>query len=388
MTEVGLFRTITVVFFLLASPLWAFDTTAKAAYVVDLPTQTVLLTKNGQEPVPPASMSKLMTLFMVFEAVRDGKLRLDQRLAVSQNAMSLGGSTMFLDTTDRVKVEDLIRGIVILSGNDACIVVAEALSPDGTEEGFARAMTKRAKEIGMTASNFRNASGWPQEGHVMSMQDLVVLAERLMTDFPQFYPLFSETEFAFDGRAPSNRFNRNPLLTLNVGADGLKTGSTLEAGFGLVGSVQQQERRVIFAITGLPTAAARKNEAERLVNWSMRQFQPRNVAQGGAILAEVPVWIGEQPSIGIGVQNDFVMALPVDNETLQAELSYMTPLKAPITAGQEVGEMTVTVDGMPQRRVALVAMSNVDEGGFLPHLRAATTLLMERLFPPASPSTQ
>ena len=245
---------------LCALPAWAFDTQARAAFVLDLKTGTVLLAKRADEQMPPASMSKLMTLYLAFEAVKTGRLSLEERLPVSAHAMSYGGSTMFLDTTDRIKVRDLLRGIIVLSGNDACAVIAEALSPSGTEAGFAELMTQRAQQLGMTNSHFVNASGWPAPGHVMSMRDLVLLATHLYNDFPEFYPMFSETTFEFDGRAAQNVSNRNPLLALGIGADGLKTGHTEEAGYGLVGSAQQGDRRVIFAITGLDSAAARSPE--------------------------------------------------------------------------------------------------------------------------------
>lgn len=212
----------------------AFDTKAKAAYVLDQTTGTVLMSKNAEEPLPPASMSKLMTLYVAFEAIRDGRLTLDERLPVSQHAMNYGGSTMFLNTQDRPRVEDLLRGIIVLSGNDACAVIAEALSPDGTEAGFARYMTRRAQDMGMDNSTFANSNGWPAAGHRMSVKDLAILAQRLIEDFPEYYPLFAETQFTFDGRAPSNVNNRNPLLKLGIGADGLKTGHTTEAGYGLV----------------------------------------------------------------------------------------------------------------------------------------------------------
>jgi len=180
---------------LFGSAAFAYDTKARAAFVMDMTTGTVLLNKNADKPLPPASMSKLMTLFVTFEAIRDGRLSLDEYLPVSQHAMSYGGSTMFLDTTDRVKVSDLLQGIIVLSGNDACVVIAEALSPDGTEAGFARFMTKRAQQLGMTNSNFVNSNGWPAAGHEMSMRDLALVARHLITDFPEFYPIFSETEY-------------------------------------------------------------------------------------------------------------------------------------------------------------------------------------------------
>ncbi|WP_286758908.1 D-alanyl-D-alanine carboxypeptidase family protein, partial [Sulfitobacter sp. UBA1132] len=249
----------TIATLLLALPAHAFETQARAAYVVDQTTGTVLLTKNADEPLPPASMSKLMTLYMAFEAIERGKsnggLDLTEELPVSQHAMSYGGSTMFLDTTDRVKVEDLLRGIIVLSGNDACAVIAEALSPDGSEAGFARLMTQRAQQMGMTNSTFANSNGWPAAGHRMSLRDLGLLATRLIEDYPQYYPMFSQREFLFDGRAPQNKTNRNPLLGLGIGADGLKTGHTEEAGYGLVGSAKQGDRRVVFVLSGLESAA-------------------------------------------------------------------------------------------------------------------------------------
>src|SRR6056297_591656 len=214
-------------------PAQAFETRANAAFVMDMTTGTVLLNKNADQPLPPASMSKLMTLYVAFEAIRDGRLTLDERLPVSRHAMSYGGSTMFLDTTDRVRVEDLLRGIVVLSGNDACAVIAEALSPDGTEAGFARYMTQRAQQMGMTNSVFMNSNGWPAPGHRMSVRDLGLLSRHIIQDFPEFYEMFAEREYRFDGRAPSNIRNRNPLLGLGIGADGLKTGHTQEAGYGL-----------------------------------------------------------------------------------------------------------------------------------------------------------
>src|SRR6056297_274953 len=253
-------------------PAQAFETRANAAFVMDMTTGTVLLNKNADQPLPPASMSKLMTLYVAFEAIRDGRLTLDERLPVSRHAMSYGGSTMFLDTTDRVRVEDLLRGIIVLSGNDACAVIAEALSPDGTEAGFAREMTERAKELGMTHSTFANSNGWPDPRHRMSMRDLAIVSTRIIEDFPEFYEMFAEQEFVFDETESQNRFNRNPLLGLGIGADGLKTGHTQEAGYGLTGSVVQGKRRIIFVVSGLETEQARAREAEAITNWAFRQF--------------------------------------------------------------------------------------------------------------------
>ncbi|MCF6234184.1 MAG: D-alanyl-D-alanine carboxypeptidase [Rhodobacteraceae bacterium] len=363
----------------------AFETTARAAYVLDQSTGTVLLSKNADDPLPPASMSKLMTLYVAFEAIRDGRLNLDERLPVSRHAMSYKGSTMFLDTQDKVRVEDLLRGIIVLSGNDACVVIAEALSPDGSEAGFARFMTERGKLLGLTNSTFINSNGWPAVGHRMSMHDLAVLANRIILDFPEFYPLFAETEFAFDGRAPSNTRNRNPLLTLGIGADGLKTGHTIEAGFGLVGSAKQGDRRVVFVISGLDSAAQRAEEAEALVNWSFRQFAEKTITKKGTPLAQAEVWMGERKSVGLVVDTDITLLLPIlSGNKVPAKVIFTGPVNAPIQKGQQLGELVIKPGDLPEIRLPLVAQNDVAAGGFLVRVRTAADMLIAQFL--AGPS--
>ncbi len=363
-----------------ALPASAFDTRARAAYILDQTTDTVLLAKNADEAIPPASMSKLMTLYVAFEALRDGRLTLDERLPVSQHAMSYGGSTMFLDTTDRVKVEDLLQGIIVLSGNDACAVIAEALSPDGTEAGFARYMTQRAKQLGMTQSTFANSNGWPAPGHLMSVHDLAILAQHIINDFPQYYPLFSETRFNFDGRAPSNTQNRNPLLSLGIGADGLKTGHTEEAGYGLVGSAKQGDRRVIFVVSGLPSKEARADEAEAIVNWSFRQFAKKTLVHDGTPVAQAKVWMGREPTVDLVPEGDLTLLLPaMSSDDVQAEVVYTGPVHAPITKGQKLADLVFTPEGMGEIRRPLVAANDVPTGGFLVRVQTAVKVLFGRV---------
>ncbi|MBR9894714.1 D-alanyl-D-alanine carboxypeptidase [bacterium] len=365
---------------LLASQAGAFDTSARAAFVLDYTTGTVLMAKNADEALPPASMSKLMTLYMAFEAVRDGRLQLDERLPVSQHAMSYGGSTMFLNTTDRVAVEDLLRGIIVLSGNDACAVIAEALSPNGTEAGFAELMTRRAQQLGMTNSTFENASGWPAPNHRMSVRDLTLLATRIIEDFPEFYPIFAERRFEFDGRAPSNVNNRNPLLRLDIGADGLKTGHTQEAGYGLVGSAEQDGRRVIFTISGLDSERARAEEAESIVNWAFRQFAERTLVEQGTAVAQAEVWLGAEDSVGLVAEEDVTLLVPVTPGTmLEAEVVYTGPLKAPISAGQQLAELIIRPEGLPEHRVPLFAEHAVAGGGFGKRMMVVSQALLSRL---------
>ena len=358
----------------------AFDTRATSAYVIDHTTGTVLLNKNADEPLPPASMSKLMTLYMAFEAIERGQLSMTDELVVSAHANSFGGSTMFLRTGERVTVEDLVRGIIVLSGNDACVVIAEALSPDGTEGGFARLMTRRAQEMGMTNSTFANSSGWPAAGHLMSMRDLGLLAQRLLTDFPEYYPMFAETEFLFDPEEASNRFNRNPLLKLGIGADGLKTGHTQEAGYGLTGSAKQGDRRIVFVLSGMDSTAVRAQESEAIVNWSFRQFAERTLATSGQRLAVANVWEGAEPQVGLVPAEDVNVLLPVLSATaLSAEVVYTGPVQAPIAAGTPLAELVLQPEGLPEVRIELVAETDVAHGGFLATVSTAALSLFDMM---------
>lgn len=361
----------------------AFDTKATAAYVIDQSTGTILLEKNADTPLPPASMSKLMTIYMAFEAIADGRLTIDEQLPVSSHSAAYTGSSMFLDTTDRVRVEDLLRGVIVLSGNDASSVLAEALSLDGTEAGFARMMTERARQLGMKNSNFANSNGWPATGQRMSMRDLGILADHLIKDYPTFYPIFSEQEFLFDGRVPSNTQNRNPILGLGIGADGLKTGHTSEAGYGLVGSAKQGDRRIIFVITGLTSTQERAEEAEKIVNWAFRQFAVKDVVQSGTKMADADVWMGDQPMVGLEVADDLSMLVPVlaTANGISAEVVFDGPIAAPIAKGQQLGELVISLEGLPDRRLPLVADRDVGQGGFAIRMRTAAMVLWERFGP-------
>jgi D-alanyl-D-alanine carboxypeptidase (penicillin-binding protein 5/6) len=374
-------RAILLLALAMALPAHGFETRATAAWVYDSGTHTVLLDKNANEPLPPASMSKLMTLNMLFEALEDGRVTMDTTFAVSTRAREMGGSTMFLNAQDRPTVRDLIHGIIINSGNDACVVVAEGLA--GSEEAFARLMTERARALGMTQSTFANSSGWPDPDHRMSMHDLGLLARRLIEQFPEYYKIFAETEFDYKDRSPANRFNRNPLLKLNIGADGLKTGHTQEAGYGLVGSAVQGDRRVIFVITGLDSDTARAEEAERITNWSFRQFVQRTVARGGQRVAEAEVWMGSAGTVGLVPAEDVSLLVPaLVQEAVTAEVIYSGPLMAPLAAGQQVAELVVHVPDLPDARIPLVTEAAVDKAGFARRLGTAATVLYGRLTAP------
>lgn len=366
----------------------SFETNARAAYVYDMTTGTVLLEKNADTPLPPASMSKLMTLYLAFEAIADGRLSPDDELLVSEHAMSYQGSSMFLRSGERVRVEDLIRGVIILSGNDASAVLAENLSPDGTEAGFARMMTSRAQDLGMMHSTFANSNGWPDPNQRMSVRDLGILAQRLITDFPTYYPIFAEEEFLFDGRVPSNSQNRNPILGLGLGADGMKTGHTQEAGYGLVGSAKQGDRRVVFVVTGLDSAAARAEEGQRILNWSFRQFAQKNVIETGTRVAEASVWMGQAPTVGLTVAEDVSMLVPIlSGDSIDGEVVFNAPIEAPIAAGQNLGELIIRFDDLPERRIPLVAEADVPVGGFAIRMRTAVMVLLDKVMSNADMAT-
>lgn len=348
----------------------AFDTNAGTAWVYDMTTNTVLMEKDADQPVPPASMSKLMTVYMMFEALQEGSVSLETRLPVSTKARQMGGSTMFLNEQDRPTVEELLKGIIVLSGNDACVAVAEGLA--GTEDAFARQMTEKARELGLTNSNFTNASGWPEPRHRMTAHDLGILASHLIRDFPELYEYFALKEFPYDNRAPANRFNRNPLLGLGIGADGLKTGHTEEAGYGLVGSAVQNDRRIVFVITGLPSSDARAEEAERIVNWAFRQFTMETLVPGGETVVEAPVWLGTASRVGLTTKDGVNVLIPAgERDKVSVKAVYNSPIPAPVAKGDRLGKLVVTVPGTKDAETALLANEDVPEAGFLGRMKSA-----------------
>ena len=355
----------------------AFETAAASAWVYDMATDTVLMDKNADIALPPASMSKLMTINMLFEALKDGRVTMDSTFSVSSRATAMGGSTMFLQEDDRPTVRELIYGMIVNSGNDACVVVAEGLA--GSEEAFAAQMTERGRALGMTQATFANSSGWPDPRHRMSMRDLGILGKRLITEFPEYYPMFSETSFNYKDRAPANANNRNPLLGLGVGADGLKTGHTQEAGYGLVGSAKQGDRRVIFVISGLESDKARAEESEKIVSWAFRQFTQKTLAKAGQRLAEAPVWMGAEDTVGLVPAGDVSALVPaLVQDSVTAEITFTGPLTAPISAGQQVAELVIHVPDLPDVTVPLVAEMDVPKGGFFTRIGTAVQVLLAK----------
>jgi serine-type D-Ala-D-Ala carboxypeptidase (penicillin-binding protein 5/6) len=337
------------------APAAAFETPARAAILVDLEADQVLFARNPDEPLPTASMSKLMTAFMVFERLEDGRISLDDTFPVSEKAWRKGGSKMFVEVGSRVRVEDLLRGIIIQSGNDACIVVAEALA--GSEEEFARQMTGRAHELGLANTNLTNASGWPDPEHVMSVRDLATLATMLIRRFPDYYPLYSEKEFTFNG---IRQYSRNPLLHRDPTADGLKTGYTDEAGYGLVASAVRGDRRLLLVLAGLDSARQRGEEAERLLAYGYNQFKNYRLFSTGEAVDLAHVWLGDDTTVPLVLEEDVVVSLTSEGRrNLEVKVVYDGPIPAPVATGSALAELEITAPGIEPRRLPLVAGEEV-----------------------------
>jgi len=322
----------TFLLFAWSSVVQGFSTTARTALVIDNTTGDVLLSKDIDRPIPPASMSKLMTLFMVFESLEEGKIKMDDTFRVSRKAWAKGGSKMFVREGANVTIKNLIKGVIIQSGNDACIVLAEGIA--GTEENFAELMTIRAKEIGLTNSNFKNSTGWPDPEHYMTSKDLVTLANKIREKYPSYYKIFDDLEFTWDGISQKNR---NPLLSMNLGADGLKTGYTEEAGYGLIASAKQNGRRITFVITGLKSIGQRAREAKGITTWAFKKFKLKTFFKKNSTILEAPVWRGEKETVKISAGNDVQILLANDlKEKVKMHVVLKEPLIAPLKKGQKI----------------------------------------------------
>ena len=378
-------RLLTLITALTLAPVaHAFDSKARALFVMDYDTGTVLLDKNADQPMPPASMSKLMTLYMVFEALKEGRIGLTTRFPVSTKAWQMGGSKMFLKEGDSVSVENLLRGVVVQSGNDACIVLAEGLA--GSEAEFANRMTKRARQMGMTNSVFANSTGWPHPDHRMSARDLATLAASMIREFPEYYTYFAETTFTWEG---IEQDNRNPLLALDVGADGLKTGHTEEAGYGLVASAIQDGRRVVMMVTGLASSRERAIESERIISWAFREFSEQTLFTRDAVISQAEVWLGDAETVDLVPGEDISVLVPyASRDEMKATVTYKGPIEAPFEAGTQLAELIINVPGMSERRYPLLAGSAVGRGGFFSRMMASGMILSQKIIDAAQSNAQ
>ena len=305
-------------------------TDAKFAYIVDMSTDTVLLDKASDIPMPPASMSKLMTVLMTFEALKQGTIRMDDKLLVSRKAWKKGGSKMFVLVNSQVSVEDLLRGIIVQSGNDACIVIAEGLA--GTEERFSSQMTDRGRELGLTHSKFVNSTGWPHPEHLMSARDLAQIAGILINDYPELYRLFEEKEFTYN---KISQRSRNPLLFLEgMGADGLKTGYTSRSGFGLTASAKRGDRRILMVIAGLKSSQSRSREARRLMNWAFRNYDTYSFFEPNEEVTRASVWLGKKKTVPLVIPEGLKLTLSQkERKQTKIKVRLAEPVPVPIRRG-------------------------------------------------------
>lgn len=314
-------------------------TLARHAFMVDPQTSTVLLFKDAETPMPPSSMSKMMTIYILFDELAAGRLKLDTRFRVSEKARNMGGSRMFLELGSEATVEDLIKGIIILSGNDACVVVAEGLA--GSEDAFAERMNKRAREIGMTRTVFKNSSGWPAEGQYTTARDLAVLGWRTIDDYPQYYKYYAETNWTYNN---IRQENRNRLLKTVAGTDGLKTGHTEEGGYGQTTSAVRDGRRLILVVNGLASMAERAQETARLMEWGFRESTNTTVFRAGDTVVEAPVWLGAQDKVPLVIPKTVQITTPTGQPpTPRVVARFDGPISAPIVKGTKLGTAVVTL---------------------------------------------
>ena len=358
---------------LLAAPAGAVETSAKQAIVVDFNTGTVLFEKNADEPVHPASMSKLMTLYVLFDRLKQGNVSLDDEFPVSEKAWALDeGSTMFVGIGEKLRVEDLIRGIIVQSGNDACLVVAEGIA--GTEEAFAELMNETAARIGLTNSHFVNSHGLENPAHLMTVRDLSVLAKHLIADFPEYYHYFAEREFVHND---IKQGNRNPLLYRDMGVDGLKTGHLTVSGYGLTASAERNGRRVIVVTHGMNSMQERADQGAALIEWAFREFDNYTLAKAGQVLEEAPVWYGAEETVPLVVEQDLVATLPrAARKSLEVKAVFEGPVPAPIVKGQPIGKLVISAGEITPLEVPVYAGADVERLGMFGRVVAALKHLL------------
>ncbi|MFO1080883.1 MAG: D-alanyl-D-alanine carboxypeptidase family protein [Reyranellaceae bacterium] len=336
-------------------------TLARQAFMVDPQTSTVLLFKDADKPMHPSSMAKMMTVYIVFEELAAGRLKLDTKFRVSERARAMGGSRMFVELGSEVSVEDLIKGMIVLSGNDACVVIAEGMS--GNEDSFAERMTRKARELGMTGSVFKNASGWPAEGQWTTARDLAVLASRTIEDFPQYYHYYSESNWTYNN---IKQDNRNRLLRTTPGTDGLKTGHTEEGGYGQTTSTVRDGRRLILVVNGLNSMAERAQETSRLVEWGFRESTNTTVFRAGDVVAEAPVWLGTQDKVPLVVAKPVLITSPAGQPPApRVTARFDGPIAAPIAKGTKIGTAALTLPDGKVIEYPLEAGADVPRRGVL-----------------------
>lgn len=337
------------------APTIGIDTQAVHAIIVEVETGTVLLDKGADEHMPPASMAKMMTIYTVFTMLKDGKAKLTDKLPVSEEAWRTGGSKMFVPLGGTVSIDDLLHGAIIQSGNDACVVLAQGLA--GSVEAFVDLMNQKAKEIGLKDSHFANVDGLPDPNEWSTARDLATLAIRTIKDFHQFYKLYSQIDFTYNN---IKQGNRNPLLYRNMGADGLKTGHTEEAGYSLTASLLRGDRRIVMVLGGSPTMKARAEESERLADWAFREFNDYRLFAAGDKVDDAQVWLGDEARVPLTVGHDLTVTLSrKQRKDMQVAVQYDSPIPAPVEKGETLGKIVISAPDLPQQEAPLVAAANV-----------------------------
>jgi D-alanyl-D-alanine carboxypeptidase (penicillin-binding protein 5/6) len=357
--------------FALALPASAqlFETKAGQAYLVDADTGTVLFSKDPDKLIPPASLAKLMTMELVFDALKAGRYTPETTFQISENAWRTGGapsktSTMFAKLNSLVPLGELMRGAVVISANDACIAMAEGMA--GSEENYATLMTERARKLGLTKSVFRNSTGLPAEGQVVTVRELALLAQHLWRTYPEFYPLYSQLEYKWNN---INQQNRNPLLRMDIGADGLKTGFTEESGFAIVGSAARDGKRLFVAMSGMATDKERAEESRKLLDWGMRAFSKIDIFAADETVGEAKMFGGEKSRVRLTAKGAVSMLVPIANrDKVIARIVYEGPVEAPVEAGAPVGKLKIWVGDLLTQETPLYAAESVGVGSL--HRRA------------------
>ena len=348
--------TIYILFiFIISKNLFAIDTKAEQAIVMDFDTNEVLFEKNSNSKTPPASMTKIMTVYAAFDRIKNSDLSISNECSVSPKAYKMGGSRTFLEIDDKVSIDDLLKGIIIQSGNDASIALSECLA--GTEEDFAKLMNVYAKRIGMNNTNFVNSSGWPEENHYSTVYDLAILSNAIIRDFPNLYLYFADKEFTYnDIKQP----NRNKLLSSVQGADGLKTGFTKASGWGIAATAKRDERRITVVINGTNSSRSRMNESSNLINWAFTQTTQKKLIKQGQIIVDADVWLGNKPSVNLVSSDKIISTLSFDQlQLINSFIEYKKPIEAPIIKGNIYGKLIIEIAGKPDIQVDLLAAEDV-----------------------------
>ena len=333
----------------------AIDTKAEQAIVIDFDTNEILFEKNSNIKTPPASMTKIMTVYAAFDRIKNTDLSINNECIISSTAYKMGGSRTFLEIDDKVSIDDLLKGIIIQSGNDASLAMAECLG--GTEEDFSKLMNVYAKRLGMNNTNFINSSGWPEDNHYSTVFDLALLSNALIKDFPVLYLYFSDKEFTYN---KIKQPNRNKLLNTLQGSDGLKTGFTRASGWGIAATAIRDNRRITAVINGTNSSRSRLNEASNLINWAFSQTSQKKLIDEGQFITDVDVWLGNKPKVNLLSSRKVISTLSFDQiQLLKSSIEYKKPIEAPIKKGETYGVLTVTIEGKPDIKVDLVAQNNV-----------------------------